>query len=121
MILNLSSGIGSDLNFRTDRRELIPSCTVISRGMSNQISPKVKDSRAPYEIVQLPGSRNERLKIAVDLDAVLAETREAWSRHANQFPGTNLKLADLEPGASCGKLGINSEQLFQLLDEAWYY
>ena len=64
-------------------------------------------------------SRSERLKIAVDLDGVLAETMETWCKHANEFLGTNLKLADLDTWASWRKLGISREQFFQFLDEAW--
>ena len=59
------------------------------------------------------------MKIAVDLDGVLAETMEAWCKHANEFLGTNLKLADLDTWASWHKLGISREQFFQFLDEAW--
>ena len=67
----------------------------------------------------MPESRYERLKIAVDLDGVLAETMEAWCKHANEFLGTNLTLADLDTWASWRKLGISREQFFQFLDEAW--
>jgi len=59
------------------------------------------------------------LKIAVDLDGVLAETMETWCKRANEFLGTNFKLADLDTWASWRKLGITREQFFQFLDEAW--
>jgi 5'(3')-deoxyribonucleotidase len=80
---------------------------------------KVKDSSALTLIVQLPRSQFERLKIAVDLDGVLAETMEAWCKRANEFLGTSFKLADLDTWASWRKLGISREQFFQFLDEAW--
>ncbi|TMI18241.1 hypothetical protein E6H32_06720 [Candidatus Bathyarchaeota archaeon] len=67
----------------------------------------------------MPGSQHERLKIAVDLDGVLAETMEAWCKRANEFLGTSFKLADLDTWASWRKLGISREQFFQFLDEAW--
>lgn len=59
------------------------------------------------------------LKIAVDLDGVLAETMEAWCRRANDFLGTNYTLSDLDTWASWRKLGITRDQFFQFLDEAW--
>jgi 5'(3')-deoxyribonucleotidase len=59
------------------------------------------------------------LRIAVDLDGVLAETMEAWCKRANEFLGTSFKLADLDTWASWRKLGISREQFFQFLDEAW--
>jgi len=59
------------------------------------------------------------LRIAVDLDGVLAETMEAWCKRANEFLGTSFKLADLDTWASWRKLGITKEQFFQFLDEAW--
>src|SRR2546427_6973231 len=87
-----------------DRRELIPSSTVISRGILDRASPKVKDSRANHEIAQLSGSRNERLKIAVDLDGVLAETMEAWCKHATSFWARISRL----PISIPGRLGASS-------------
>lgn len=59
------------------------------------------------------------LKIAVDLDGVLAETMEAWCRRANEFLGTNYTLSDLDTWGSWRKLGITRDQFFQFLDEAW--
>ena len=59
------------------------------------------------------------MRIAVDLDGVLAETMEAWCKRANEFLGTSFKLADLDTWASWRKLGISREQFFQFLDEAW--
>jgi len=67
----------------------------------------------------LPESRAEHLRIAVDLDGVLAETMEAWCKRANDFLGTNYTIADLDTWASWRKLGITREQFFQFLDEAW--
>jgi len=67
----------------------------------------------------LPGSQYERLKIAVDLDGVLAETMEVWCKRANEFLGTSFKLDDLDTWAFWRKLGISREQFFQFLDEAW--
>ncbi len=80
---------------------------------------KIKDSRAPTRYRQLSSSQNERLRIAVDLDGVLAETMEAWCKRANEFLGRNLRLADLDTWASWRKLGISRDQFFQFLNEAW--
>ncbi len=59
------------------------------------------------------------MRIAVDLDGVLAETMEAWCKRANEFLGTSFTLADLDTWAAWRKLGISREQFFQFLDEAW--
>lgn len=59
------------------------------------------------------------MRIAVDLDGVLAETMEVWCKRANEFLGTNLKLSDLDTWASWRRLGISRDQFFQFLDEAW--
>lgn len=67
----------------------------------------------------MPASRRDQLKVAVDLDGVLAETMEAWCRRANEFLGTNYTISDLDTWASWRKLGINRDQFFQFLDEAW--
>jgi len=64
-------------------------------------------------------SQAEPLRIAVDLDGVLAETMEAWCKRANDFLGTNYTITDLDTWASWRKLGITREQFFQFLNEAW--
>jgi len=60
-----------------------------------------------------------KLRIAVDLDGVLAETMTAWCKRANEQLGTRLKLSDLDTWASWAKFGITRDQFFRLLDEAW--
>lgn len=67
----------------------------------------------------MPVSQREQLKIAVDLDGVLAETMEAWCKRANDFLGTSYTISDLDTWASWRKLGITRDQFFQFLDEAW--
>lgn len=44
---------------------------------------------------------------------------EAWCKRANEMLGTSLKLDDLDTWASWRKFGIDKNQFFQLLDEAW--
>ncbi len=60
-----------------------------------------------------------RLKIAVDLDGVLAETMEAWCRIANERYGSHLKLEDLDSWTSWNKVRITKDQFFQILNETW--
>ena len=67
----------------------------------------------------MPVSKREQLKIAVDLDGVLAETMEAWCKRANDFLGTNYTISDLDTWASWRKLGLTRDLFFQFLDEAW--
>ena len=64
-------------------------------------------------------SSPSRLRIALDLDGVLAETMTAWCQKANQEFGTRLKLDDLDTWASWKKLGVTKDQFYRLLDEAW--
>ncbi len=64
-----------------------------------------------------PGS--VKLRIAVDLDGVLAETMEAWCRIANERFGTRLKLEDLDTWTSWRKTGITQDQFFEVLDATW--
>ncbi len=65
-----------------------------------------------------PRSR-DKLRIAVDLDGVLAETMEAWCRKANEMFGTNLRFEDLDTWTSWRKVGITKDQFFELLDGTW--
>ncbi len=60
-----------------------------------------------------------QLRVAVDLDGVLAETMEAWCRIANERFGTRLKLDDLDTWTSWRKTGITKDQFFEILDETW--
>ena len=59
------------------------------------------------------------MKIAVDLDGVLAETMTAWCEKANKELGTRLKLDDIDSWASWMKLGVSKDQFYRLLDSAW--
>ena len=59
------------------------------------------------------------MKIAVDLDGVLAETMTAWCEKANEELGTRLKLDDIDSWASWMKLGVTKDQFYRLLDSAW--
>jgi len=67
----------------------------------------------------LSRSFSPRLKIAVDLDGVLAETMTAWCEKANQEFGTRLKLDDIDSWAAWMKLGVTKDQFYRLLDGAW--
>ena len=67
----------------------------------------------------MSGSPSAKLKIAVDLDGVLAETMEAWCKIVNERFGTRLRLDDLDTWTSWRKTGISQDQFFQILDETW--
>ena len=64
-------------------------------------------------------SSKAKLKIAVDLDGVLAETMEVWCKKASELLGHRIRLEDLDSWASWRKFGITKDQFFLLLDEAW--
>lgn len=59
------------------------------------------------------------LRIAVDVDGVLAETMDAWCRKANQEFGKAIKLEDLTIWASWGLVGISKDDFYRILDEVW--
>ena len=59
------------------------------------------------------------LKIALDLDGVLAETMDAWCKKANEEYGKALKLEDLTSWASWNILGISKNDFYRILDGVW--
>ncbi len=60
-----------------------------------------------------------QLKIAVDLDGVLAESMVVWCELANREFGTSLKLVDLDSWASWKKFPISKNDFYRILDESW--
>lgn len=60
-----------------------------------------------------------KLKIAVDLDGVLAESMFVWCKKANDTFGTGLRMEDLDSWASWKKYGISKDDFYRLLDESW--
>jgi uncharacterized protein len=60
-----------------------------------------------------------RLKIAVDLDGVLAESMLVWCDLANKEFGTRLKMEDLDSWSSWRKFSISKDDFYRLLDESW--
>jgi uncharacterized protein len=60
-----------------------------------------------------------RLKIAVDLDGVLAESMLVWCERANKEFGTKLKMDDLNSWASWKKFEISQDDFYRILDESW--
>ncbi len=64
-------------------------------------------------------SRQQSLKVAVDLDGVLAETMEVWCKRANQEFGKSLKLEDLNTWASWEVVDIPKNDFYRILDEVW--
>ncbi len=60
-----------------------------------------------------------RLRIAVDLDGVLAETMTAWCALANREFGSHLTIEDIDHWASWRKFGITKDDFFRLLDATW--
>ena len=67
----------------------------------------------------MPRASNHDLRIALDLDGVLAETMDAWCKKANEEFGKSLKLEDLNTWASWGIVGISKNDFYRILDEVW--
>ena len=60
-----------------------------------------------------------RLKIAVDLDGVLAESMLVWCDRANKEFGTQLNMEDLDSWSSWKRFSISKDDFYRLLDETW--
>lgn len=66
----------------------------------------------------MPASKG-RLRIAVDLDGVLAESMVVWCERANREFGTKYKLEDLNSWSWWRKSPISKEDFYRILDDSW--
>lgn len=62
---------------------------------------------------------SEALRIALDLDGVLAESMVVWCRKCTETFAKPIRLEDLTSWHSWKRVGINEEDFYRLLDEAW--
>jgi 5'(3')-deoxyribonucleotidase len=60
-----------------------------------------------------------KLKIAVDLDGVLAESMLVWCERANKEFGTLLRMEDLDSWSWWKKFPISKDDFYRILDESW--
>lgn len=60
-----------------------------------------------------------RLRIALDLDGVLAESMEVWCKKVNKEFDLSLKVEDLDGWSSWKKFGISKDDFYRILDESW--
>ncbi len=60
-----------------------------------------------------------KLKIAVDLDGVLAESMLVWCDRVNREFGKHLKMEDLDSWSSWQKFSISKDDFYRILDESW--
>ena len=68
---------------------------------------------------RLPDMSIAKLKIAVDLDGVLAESMLVWCERANKEFGTRLRMEDLDSWSSWKKFPISKDDFYRILDESW--
>jgi 5'(3')-deoxyribonucleotidase len=59
------------------------------------------------------------LKIAVDLDGVLAESMIVWCEIANKEYGTHFKMEDLDSWSWWRRSPISKDGFYRILDESW--
>lgn len=59
------------------------------------------------------------MRIAVDLDGVLAESMVVWCAILNRADGTNYKIDDLTSWSSWKIVGITKNRFYEILEEAW--
>lgn len=67
----------------------------------------------------MPDMSPAKLKIAVDLDGVLAESMLVWCERANKEFGTHLSMEDLDSWSSWKKFPISKDDFYRILDESW--
>jgi 5'(3')-deoxyribonucleotidase len=60
-----------------------------------------------------------KLKIAVDLDGVLAESMLVWCERANKEFGTRLRIEDIDSWSWWKRIPISKDDFYRLLDESW--
>ncbi len=60
-----------------------------------------------------------KLKIAVDLDGVLAESMLVWCDLANREFGTHLSMKDLDSWSWWKRFPISKDDFYRILDESW--
>lgn len=67
----------------------------------------------------MPKLSPAKLKIALDLDGVLAESMLVWCNRANAEFGTQLKMEDIDGWSSWKKFSISKDDFYRILDESW--
>ena len=67
----------------------------------------------------MPKTSAAKLKIAVDLDGVLAESMLVWCDRANKEFGTRVKMEDIDSWSWWKKLPISKDDFYRILDESW--
>jgi 5'(3')-deoxyribonucleotidase len=80
---------------------------------------KVKASILLKSSKQLPKVSPAKLKIAVDLDGVLAESMLVWCERANKEFGTHLRMEDLDSWSWWKRYPISKDDFYRILDESW--
>jgi 5'(3')-deoxyribonucleotidase len=60
-----------------------------------------------------------KLKIALDLDGVLAESMLVWCERANKEFGTRLKMEDIDSWSWWKRIPISKDDFYRILDESW--
>lgn len=67
----------------------------------------------------MPKVSPAKLKIAVDLDGVLAESMLVWCDRANRELGTRLRMEDLDSWSWWKMFPISRDDFYRILDESW--
>ena len=67
----------------------------------------------------MPKASSGKMKIAVDLDGVLAESMLVWCDRANKEFGTHLNMEDLDSWSWWKRFPISKDDFYRILDESW--
>jgi 5'(3')-deoxyribonucleotidase len=67
----------------------------------------------------MPKVSPSKLKIAVDLDGVLAESMLVWCERANQEFGIRLRMEDIDSWSWWKRTSISKDDFYRILDESW--
>ena len=67
----------------------------------------------------MPKVSPAKLKIAVDLDGVLAESMLVWCERANKEFGTRLSMEHIDSWSWWKRTPISKDDFYRILDESW--
>ena len=67
----------------------------------------------------MPKASPAKLKIAVDLDGVLAESMIVWCERANKEFGTRFRMEELDSWSWWKRSPISKDDFYRILDESW--
>ncbi len=88
-------------------------------GGSDSRSARLKPQPLRRSPKKLPKAPRAKLKIAVDLDGVLAESMLVWCEKANKEFSLHMTMEDLDSWSSWKRFPISRDDFYRILDKSW--